>query len=234
MSQARAAARVRTMFNRISGRYDFLNHLLSLNLDRRWRRAAARRLAGGPAGRVLDLCGGTGDLSIAVQRDQTPDLIVCCDFSHEMLRRAAEKFRGDALAQNCLILEADALRLPFRDQAFDAVTIGFGVRNFVDLDAGLREIHRVLRPGGRMVILEFSHPTAPVISGLYRFYLARILPRIGDRVSGNDGPYGYLARTIAGFPDQPTLAGRIREIGFAACGWENLTGGIVAVHTAQR
>ena len=114
----------------------------------------------------------------------------------------------------------------------DAVFIAFGVRNFVDLDRGLREVHRVLRCGGRLVVLEFSTPTQPFVAGLYRFYLRWLLPRIGDGISRRQGPYGYLARTIAEFPDQAHLAGRIRENGFAACGWKNLTGGIVAIHTA--
>lgn len=234
MSQRDAADQIRRMFNRVAGRYDFLNHLLSLNLDRRWRRAAARELAGGPSRKVLDLCCGTGDLSIEVQRTAAPELVLCCDFSHGMLQRAAEKFSGRGLGDDCLIVEADGLRLPLPDASFDAVTIAFGVRNFTDLDAGLTEIHRVLRPGGRLVVLEFSHPTVPLMSGFYRIYLSRVLPRLGDKVSGNSGPYGYLARTISAFPDQASLAGRIREAGFAACGWKNLTGGIVAVHTAYR
>jgi demethylmenaquinone methyltransferase/2-methoxy-6-polyprenyl-1,4-benzoquinol methylase len=126
----------------------------------------------------------------------------------------------------------DALRLPFRDAAFDAVTVGFGVRNFADLDAGLREIRRVLGPGGRLVVLEFSRPTARPLAAAYRVYLERVLPALGDRISGRSGPYAYLARTIGQFPDAPSLAGRIRDAGFAAVGWRTLTGGIVALHTA--
>jgi demethylmenaquinone methyltransferase/2-methoxy-6-polyprenyl-1,4-benzoquinol methylase len=222
------------MFDGIARRYDLLNHLLSLSLDRRWRRAAAAELAGAAPGIVLDLCGGTGDMTLAVRRAAPGAFVVCCDFSHGMLERAAAKLGAERAAGGAVVLEADGLRLPLAEAAVDAVTIAFGVRNFHDLDAGLCEVRRVLRPGGRLVILEFSAPTGPLFGRLYRAYLRHLLPRIGDRVSGRSGPYGYLARTIAGFPDQAALAGRIRDQGFAACGWKNLTGGIVAVHTAMR
>jgi demethylmenaquinone methyltransferase/2-methoxy-6-polyprenyl-1,4-benzoquinol methylase len=219
------------MFAGIAGRYDLLNHLLSANLDRRWRRRAARRVPP-EAARVLDLCGGTGDLTLALARNGGPGLLVCCDFCHPMLVRAQEKFRRRNTDGRCLVLEADGLRLPLPEGAFDAVTVAFGVRNLADLDAGLREMARVLAPGGRLVVLEFSRPRGRVLGGLYGFYLRRVLPRLGDGVSGRSGPYGYLARTIGGFPEAPELAGRIREAGFAACGWELLSGGIVAIHTA--
>jgi demethylmenaquinone methyltransferase/2-methoxy-6-polyprenyl-1,4-benzoquinol methylase len=224
--------RIRDMFNRIAHRYDLLNHVLSANLDRRWRRMAAHQLPDLDGARVLDLCGGTGDLTIEVARAGRADRVICCDFAHDMLTRAAGKFRRIGVEPRCQLLEADGLRLPFADGSFDAVTIGFGVRNFVDLTAGLREVLRVLRPGGRLVILEFSRPTAPLLRHLYAAYLGRILPRLGDRVAGDRGPYGYLAKTIADFPDPAGLAGRLREAGFAACGWTRMTGGIVALHTA--
>lgn len=222
------------MFDRIAPRYDFLNHLLSANLDRSWRRTAAAELAAGDPQDVLDLCGGTGDMSLAVARDIRPRRIVCCDFSHPMLERAAAKFRGNDAPERFFAVEADGLSLPFSEGSFDAVTVAFGVRNFVDMEAGLREIHRVLAHGGRLVVLEFSVPTAPVFGYLYRLYLTRLLPRVGDHIAGQDGPYGYLARTISGFPEPAILAGRIREAGFAACGWKTRTGGIVAIHTATK
>ncbi len=231
-SRNRRPSAVRGMFDRIAGRYDLLNHLLSANRDRAWRRRAARELPVNDGSRVLDLCGGTGDLSVELVRSNRAGTVVCCDFAHEMLAHAEAKFRRHGLSERCLTLEADGLRLPFHDDAFEAVTVAFGVRNFCNLDAGLREIHRVLARGGRLVVLEFSTPTAPLLGGLYRFYLRRVLPRLGDRISGANGPYGYLADTISEFPDPPALAGRIREAGFAACGWVGLTGGIVAVHTA--
>ena len=228
--ESRDPRRVRSMFDRISGRYDLLNHLLSLNFDRRWRRAAARELPTGLP-RVLDLCGGTGDLTVELARSARPGTVICGDFSHSMLLRALPKF-ADPARGHCLALQADGLRLPLRDGAVDAVTVAFGVRNFSDMPSGFREIYRVLRPGGRLVVLEFSRPTGKAFGRLYDFYLQRVLPRIGSAVSGRSGPYAYLARTIAGFPEPAALAGLLREAGFAACGWRTLTGGIVATHTA--
>jgi demethylmenaquinone methyltransferase/2-methoxy-6-polyprenyl-1,4-benzoquinol methylase len=220
------------MFDRIALRYDLLNHLLSANFDRGWRRAAATELQCDPGASVLDLCGGTGDMSVALARAGRAGRVVCCDFSHAMLAIAGAKFRKKRIEATCLLLEADGLRLPFAEGSFDAVTVAFGVRNFADLGAGLRETHRVLSRGGRLIVLEFSTPSAPLLGGCYRFYLNRILPRLGDGISGACGPYGYLARTISGFPEPAVLAGRIREAGFAACGWSTRTGGVVAIHTA--
>jgi len=231
-TESRDPGRVRAMFDGIAGRYDLLNHLLSANQDRRWRRRAVGELPADEAGLVLDLCGGTGDLTLELARADEARTVVCCDFSHGMLARAITKFTRMGLEARCSVLEADGLRLPFATGSLDAVTVGFGVRNFHDMDAGFRQILRVLRPGGRLVVLEFSRPTGPVIKQLYGFYLRRILPRIGDGVSGRSGPYGYLARTIADFPEAERLAGRIRDAGFAACGWKTLSGGIVAIHTA--
>jgi demethylmenaquinone methyltransferase/2-methoxy-6-polyprenyl-1,4-benzoquinol methylase len=234
MEPDKSPGKVRGMFNGISGRYDLLNHLLSFNLDRSWRRRALRELAPESGSIILDLCGGTGDLSVLVANADRSGMVVCCDFSHGMLERATEKFERKGLTQRCSVLEADGLDLPFPDGSMDGATVGFGVRNFHDLDRGLREISRVLRPGGKLVILEFSTPTAPGLAGLYKLYIDRILPSIGDTVSRKSGPYGYLARSIGAFPDQPTLAKRVRESGFSECRWTNLTGGIVALHTALK
>jgi len=220
------------MFDRIAGRYDLLNHVLSANLDRGWRRAASEEIGDGSRLRALDLCGGTGDMTLALLRTGRVERVVCCDFSHEMLARAADKFRRGRLAERCPLVEADALRLPFADGSFDVVTIAFGVRNLADAGAGFRETLRVLAPGGRLIVLEFSTPTLAGVRRLYRWYLTRLLPRIGDGLSGAAGPYGYLSRTISAFPEPPVLAGWMREAGFAACGWRTRTGGIVAIHTA--
>jgi demethylmenaquinone methyltransferase/2-methoxy-6-polyprenyl-1,4-benzoquinol methylase len=151
-----------------------------------------------------------------------------------MLRRAGPKFARAGVGERCLLLEADGLALPLRDGSVQGITVGFGVRNLADLDAGFREMLRVLRPGGRLVVLEFSRPEGACLSRLYRAYLRRLLPRVGDAASGAAGPYGYLARTIAAWPDAPSLAGRLREAGFAAVGWILLTRGIVALHTALK
>jgi demethylmenaquinone methyltransferase/2-methoxy-6-polyprenyl-1,4-benzoquinol methylase len=222
------------MFGTIAARYDLLNRALSLRRDVGWRREAARELPDDSAARVLDLCGGTGDLAIEIAVRRRAGWVVCCDFCHPMLARAEEKFRRRGLSERCTALEADGLHLPFPDGTFDGVTIAFGVRNFADMGAGLRESLRVLRPGGCLVVLEFSRPEVPVLGRLYRLYLASVLPRLGTLGSGREGPYGYLARTISEFPDAPELAGRIREAGFAAVGWRKLTGGIVAIHTALK
>jgi demethylmenaquinone methyltransferase/2-methoxy-6-polyprenyl-1,4-benzoquinol methylase len=227
-----SAPRVRAMFNDIAGRYDWLNHLLSANRDRAWRRSAVREIPDLDGAHVLDLCGGTGDLSLELTRAGRPALVVCCDFAHSMLQRARDKFGRERPVSPCAVLEGDGLRLPFPEGCFDAVTVAFGVRNFESLERGLREILRVLRPGGRLVVLEFSTPTGRLWGWLYRVYLRHVLPRLGDGLSRRAGPYGYLARTISRFPEQAALAGRIRDAGFAACGWRNLSGGIVAVHTA--
>ena len=236
-TESRDPELVRTMFGAISRRYDLLNRVLSLGQDVRWRRrAAAEAVAGLPppvsTEIVLDLCGGTGDLAVEIARCRSDIRVICADFAHPMLVRAAAKFARRGLAGRCLPLEADALHLPIADCALGIVTVAFGIRNFSDLDAGLREILRVLRPGGRLVVLEFSRPTAPLFSRLYAFYLHRVLPRLGDRVSGRRGPYGYLARTIADFPEPAMLAGLLRDAGFAAAGWIPLSGGIVCIHTA--
>ncbi len=228
-------SRVKAMFGGISRRYDLVNHLLSLNLDGGWRRRAAAEACPEPGVRVLDLCGGTGDLSVALaQGSAPPSFVVCCDFSHPMLARAGPKFVRAGLDDRCVAIEGDALRLPFRDGAFDAVTVGFGVRNLVDMHAGFCEILRVLAPGGRLIVLEFSRPSGPVLSRIYSFYLRTVVPRLGDGASGRRGPYVYLARTIGDFPDPARLAGMIRDAGFAGVGWQPLTGGIVCVHTALK
>ena len=233
--ESKEPSRVKAMFGEISQRYDLLNHILSLNLDVGWRRRAALAACPEAGQRVLDLCGGTGDLSVALaEGSKPPSLVACCDFSHPMLARAAPKFLRAALDDRCFVIEGDALRLPFRDGSFGAVTVGFGVRNLADMHAGFREILRVLSPGGRLVVLEFSRPSGPVLKRIYGFYLKAIVPRLGDGASGRRGPYVYLARTIGDFPEPDLLAGMIRDAGFAAVGWQSLTGGIVCVHTALK
>jgi demethylmenaquinone methyltransferase/2-methoxy-6-polyprenyl-1,4-benzoquinol methylase len=217
---------IRRMFASIAARYDLLNRILSLWLDAAWRRRAVGELRLRPGELVLDLCSGTGDLADQVLRDGGS--VVASDFCHEMLCAIPAK------APRARRVEADALRLPFADGRFDAVIIGFGLRNLADPVAGLREMRRVLRPGGRLVILEFSLPTGRVFRALYHLYLGKILPWAGDLLSRRRGPYRYLARSIVAFPDQPTLAGHLRDAGFTDARWIDLSRGIVALHLGTR
>lgn len=212
------------MFSRIAGRYDALNHLLSLNRDRRWRARAARRV-NGAHGRVLDLATGTGDFAAALARPGRT--VVGADFCLDMLAGARRKDPGARLSAG------DALALPFADGAFDAVTIAFGVRNFVDLPAGLAEMRRILRPGGLAVILEFSQPSGPA-GRAFRIYSDRVLPWIGGLLSGSPEAYRYLNRSTRAWPGAEALAAVLREAGFADVTASPMTFGIVAVHTGRR
>ena len=214
------------MFASIASRYDLLNRVLSLWLDAAWRRRAVEELRLRPGELVLDLCCGTGDLAHQILRGG--GRVVASDFCHEMLRVIPAKA---PLARR---VEADALCLPFADGQFDALTIGFGLRNLSDPVAGLHEMRRVLRPGGRLVILEFSLPPGRMFRGLYHLYLGRILPLAGDILSRRRGPYRYLAKSILAFPDQPTLAGYLRAAGFQQARWIDLSRGIVALHLGTR
>jgi demethylmenaquinone methyltransferase/2-methoxy-6-polyprenyl-1,4-benzoquinol methylase len=217
---------VRRMFGSIAGRYDLLNRLLSLSLDRGWRRAVVRELRPGPGQRALDLCCGTGDLALALSAAGAST--VASDFAHPMLERAHRK--GPALH----LVEADALQLPFPEAAFDMVTIAFGLRNLQDRGAGLREMYRILRPGGQLAVLEFSVPPGRWFRRIYHAYLGRAVPTVGKLVSRRSGPYRYLAETIREFPDQPRLAAAIDAAGFTSTRWIDLTRGIAALHLARR
>ena len=227
----RDPGRIQEMFGEISGRYDLLNRLLSAGRDRAWRRVTVERLGPRPGERALDLCGGTGDLALDLARAGAS--VVCADFSWPMLVGARPKLAGAGPGAVRLLL-ADALRLPFADGSFDLLTIAFGLRNLRTVEEGLGEMRRVLRPGGRLGILEFSTPPGALLRGAYHLYLGRILPRVGGWVSGRPRAYRYLADSIRGFPDQEGLARQMREAGLVEVGYLNLTGGIVALHTARR
>jgi demethylmenaquinone methyltransferase / 2-methoxy-6-polyprenyl-1,4-benzoquinol methylase len=227
------AAAVRRMFGAIAPRYDLLNHLLSLNQDRRWRRIAVDRLLGGrpPRGRFLDACSGTFDLALALAgRRDFVGQVFASDFAIPMLVGGRQKLRGRPVSAAA----ADALRLPFADAMFDGATVGFGVRNLADLDRGLRELARVLRPGGRVAILEFTTPSWQPFRGIYLFYFLRVLPRIGRLVSRHGSAYAYLPESVLGFPEPAELARRMADAGFTDVEWSSLTGGIVAVHVGTR
>lgn len=226
------ADRVRTMFAQIAHRYDFLNHALSLNSDRRWRRFTAKKVAGAlarPGARALDLCCGTGDLTVELgERAMTWGL----DFCHPMLRIGVGKTVDTS--PNVFFIEGDAMCTPFPSESFDAITIGFGLRNLEDIERGLAEIYRLLRPQGRAAILEFSHPTVPVLRHVFRFYFNRILPRIGNAISRSTFAYRYLPESVQVFPDQAALVALLRSVGFSNVEYYNLTGGIAAVHVASK
>jgi demethylmenaquinone methyltransferase/2-methoxy-6-polyprenyl-1,4-benzoquinol methylase len=239
-----AAARVREMFTRIAPRYDFLNHLLSLSLDHVWRWRAAKRfrdLLSRPEARVLDLCCGTGDLAFALDRERTRLLpgsttglrapVVGSDFVEPMLTRAREKA---ATAHHAAVFAAgDALHLPFADASFDLATTAFGFRNLANYDDGLREIARVLKPGGRVGILEFSEPTG-MMAAVFRFYFRNVLPRVGGAISGNREAYTYLPSSVAKFPSPSELAARMRVTGFRDVQIASWNFGSVVLHSATK
>jgi demethylmenaquinone methyltransferase/2-methoxy-6-polyprenyl-1,4-benzoquinol methylase len=227
---------VRAMFGAIAHRYDFLNHFLSLNIDQRWRRVTVEQIVrklGRPDFNALDLACGTGDLTAALRR-VTSGRVVGMDFCHPMLVIGLKKcFKSDPPADISLA-EADALQLPVRDSSFDAVSIAFGLRNLEDYREGLREMNRVLRPGGVLAVLEFSRPGLPVFRHFYQFYFSRILPRLGAWFSGVAGPYTYLPDSVSKFPNQEELKALMESVGFSDVEYSNLTGGIAALHLGTK
>jgi len=221
------------MFRAIVPRYDLLNHLLSFGLDCLWRRAAARAALNGTARPlVLDLCAGTGDLALEIARRCPGARVVALDFVPEMLEKAAEKSARRGLSGRIEPLCADALRLPFGAGVFDLVTMAFGLRNISPPEGALAEARRVLRPGGRLVVLEFALPARGVWRRLYSFYFFRILPRIGRLISGSSA-YEYLPASVESFADPPRLRAMIEGQGFAGAEWRVLAGGAVALHRAR-
>jgi len=231
-----ASAYVRRMFSQIAPRYDLLNHLLSLNLDKLWRARTAKRfthILQRSNARVLDLCCGTGDLLFALgHKAASGVLLVGSDFAHPMLTRAREK--SQAAAPACSFTEADALQLPFADNSFDLLTAAFGFRNLANYEAGLREIHRVLRPGGEAGILEFAAPQNSFLALLYKFYFTKLLPRVGGAVSGSGSAYSYLPASVLKFPSPDDLAGLMAATGFSSARFEVWTAGIVTLHIGEK
>jgi len=230
-SSARA---IQEMFTSIAPRYDLLNHLLSFSVDRLWWWRAARYftpILSHADARVIDLCCGTGDMTLALRRraGKTGATILGADFSHAMLQRAAQKSVGMSLRW----VEADALNLPFADAQFDLVTAAFGFRNLADYDAGLREIVRILRPGGECGILDFGEPRG-VIGKVYRFYFKQVLPRVGTLISGVRGPYAYLPASVVRFPPPEEMLERMRRAGFKQASWTPYTFGIAGLYWGKR
>jgi len=225
-----SAAAVRQMFDSIAPRYDLLNHVLSCNVDRWWWWRAARRFRAiltRPEAAVLDICCGTGDMTLALLRHRPAAgrPILAADFSHAMLVRGVEKFRG----RNVAAMEADALYLPIAGGSLDLVTSAFGFRNLANYEAGLREFHRVLRPGGELGILDFSEPEG-LVGKLYAFYFRRVLPAIGSRLSGNGGAYAYLPSSVHRFPPPPQMMDLMRKAGFTQISWTPYSFGIAGLY----
>ena len=234
-TDAQTASRaVQEMFGAIAPRYDILNHVLSLNIDRLWWWRTAQRFDGilrNPNERVLDLCCGTGDMTFALERRaQDGAKIVGADFAHPMLQRAAGK--SGKREKQLQWIEADALQLPFTNAAFGLVTSAFGFRNLADYDAGLREILRVLRPGGECGILECSEP-AGWLGPIYRVYFRHVLPKIGTALSGVNGPYSYLPASVERFPKAPEMLARMRAAGFREATWTPYTFGIAGLYRGK-
>jgi demethylmenaquinone methyltransferase/2-methoxy-6-polyprenyl-1,4-benzoquinol methylase len=227
-----ASRAVREMFTAIAPRYDLLNHILSANVDKLWWRRTARTFSEilcRPDAQVLDLCCGTGDMAFALRRQGPRSRITGADFSHAMLVLAS----GKSASRPMRWIEADALRLPFPDQSFDLITSAFGFRNLADYDAGLREIRRVLRPGGECGILEFNEPRG-LLGQLYKVYFKSILPRIGKLISGNKGAYSYLPASVARFPAPLELLERMQAAGFREVSWTPYTFGIAGLFRGTR
>jgi demethylmenaquinone methyltransferase/2-methoxy-6-polyprenyl-1,4-benzoquinol methylase len=225
---------VREMFSGIARRYDLLNHILSANIDKRWRRLvseALRDILENKEAVVLDVACGTGDLSLEL-RSKAKARVIGTDFCRPMLAIAKDKTEKQGF--EIPYIEGDALGLAFADNTFDAVTIAFGLRNLANFQNGLTELHRILKPGGKLAVLEFSSPVVPGFRKLFNFYFTSILPRIGGAVSGSRGAYKYLPDSVSKFPDQKDLVEMMRATGFTAVGYKNLTGGIAALHLGTK
>jgi len=232
--EATAARTVQRMFNSIAPRYDLLNHVLSANVDRLWWWRTARRFRPvlmNPDAAILDICCGTGDMTMALlkHRPKSARPILAADFARGMLSRGARKFTG----RGAIALEADALHLPLRSASLDLVVTAFGFRNLANYEAGLREFHRVLKPGGQLGILDFSEPGG-LIGKAYAVYFRRVLPAIGRVICGKDGPYNYLPSSVGNFPLPGEMLALMRNAGYAQIDWQPYTFGIAGLYTATR
>jgi demethylmenaquinone methyltransferase/2-methoxy-6-polyprenyl-1,4-benzoquinol methylase len=223
------ASSVRAMFASVARRYDLLNRLLSCGIDRRWRRAAVRFAGVRPGELAADVCAGTGDLALLLARRGLR--VVGVDFCCEMLERTRRKEPG--VVPRPLFVAGDALALPLPDRAFDLVTVAFGVRNLADPERGLAELRRVLRPGGRAIVLEFCMPRGAVLGPLYRFYFQRVVPRVGRLVSDAKTAYDYLPRSVRAFPQAEGFLPLLTAAGFTACRMQLLSGGIAALYRGE-
>ncbi len=228
------ARKVREMFSRISPKYDFLNHFLSVNIDKRWRklvRLSLDEILNDENAVILDVACGTGDLSIELQKDSTAK-VIGTDFCRPMLAIANDKNIDQP--KSIPYVEGDAMKLPFRDESFDALTIAFGLRNLSNWEDGLGELNRVLKKNGKIVVLEFSEPIVPGFRQVYNFYFNKVLPRVGGAFSGETSAYQYLSDSVAKFPNQKSLKELMVTAGFTEISYRNLTGGIAAIHSGLK
>jgi demethylmenaquinone methyltransferase/2-methoxy-6-polyprenyl-1,4-benzoquinol methylase len=240
--------RIRSMFDAVAPRYDLLNRLLSAGFDVRWRRRAVRALRLEPGHRVLDLCAGTGDLGLEARRQVPGVCVVGIDLAREMLLRGSAKsgagvsaaaghpVAGNPAGENPVMyfVQGDAERIPLPDASVDAACVGFGIRNVASLERAFAESARVLRPGGRFAVLEFTLPPRPVVRSVYRAYFHHVLPRVGGWISGRPDAYRYLPASVDAFPPPADLAAMMRAGGFRAVTWSLLSGGIAALHVGTR
>ena len=241
--EASAAQAVQEMFNSIAPRYDLLNHVLSANIDRLWWNRAARRfrpILARPDAAILDICCGTGDMTLALLKYRPHGAhpgqvrpILAGDFARAMLQRGAAKFNARINKPSAIAIEADALHLPLRSGSLDLIVSAFGFRNLANYDVGLREFHRVLKPGGQLGILDFSEPGG-LLGKIYAFYFRKILPKIGQAIMGQAGPYQYLPESVGNFPPPPRMLEKMRAAGYTNCAWQPYTFGIAGLYTAQR
>ncbi|MEL6109569.1 MAG: bifunctional demethylmenaquinone methyltransferase/2-methoxy-6-polyprenyl-1,4-benzoquinol methylase UbiE [Planctomycetota bacterium] len=229
-------ARVREMFRQIAPRYDLMNHLLSLNVDRYWRSRAVGMLEFEPGVPVLDVCTGTGDLAMAMAKKSPEDVqVVGSDFCHAMLDIARRKRSGSSATAGIDYLEADSQRLPFDDDQFRCVTVGFGLRNVADTDQGIREMTRVCRPGGQVLVLEFSRPSMFGLRHGYNFYFRHVLPKVGQWFAKNDkSAYSYLPESVGQFPDGQELADRMSAAGLHRVTFTPLTFGVCTIYLGYK
>jgi demethylmenaquinone methyltransferase/2-methoxy-6-polyprenyl-1,4-benzoquinol methylase len=236
MTVDKSGPRVRRMFGEIAGKYDFLNHLLSLNIDRYWRWRTVRTVAPKSGDRILDVCTGTGDLALAYHKATKGEAeIVGADFCHEMLALGHQKGMKARAGDRLTFIEADAQSLPFPSDRFNIVTVAFGLRNVADTDAGLAEMTRVCSPGGHVAVLEFSSPEWQPFKGIYSWYFRNVLPRIGQMLARNaESAYSYLPESVGEFPQGEALAERMRRVGLTEVSYRPLTLGVATLYVGKK
>ncbi len=226
---------VRRHFDSVARHYDFMNTLLSLGIHHQWKRTAIRTLGLKPGDRVLDVCGGTGDLALlASARVGASGQLVLYDINRAMMLEGRAKLRGSPRGDRIRFVQGDAEKISFPDRSFDAAMVGFGIRNVADMEAGFREMHRVLRPGGKMMCLEFSKPSAPLFRWLYDWYSLHIMPWLGEIITGSRPAYDHLTDSIRKFPLPDDLSAMLKTIGFPRVTFRKLTNGVAVIHLAEK